>query len=520
MDYSSGKLIFIFLIAAALAAVFALLLARRYRSTMQRLMSAPAVVGDVSLAPSTRPVETPASLSWADNRRSGLRTAALLVLLSALISFSGAWLFLSVVMAAEQAFSPVRLVTLGLLNLWPVLPSLGLLWRWSRARVLGALALWFVASLALLSWRTIEAQPLSALLIYLGVEIGPPMLLIGLLCMGGATRAIAPWLLPLLLGLVWASNAGIDLLAWIVDERPGWLMALPVPIPAPVILAAFAIAPWLVAWWPAKWLGRALAAAYARRWLSELLVLFTATWGIVLLMRALGAAGDMGLGAAVLLLPLAWIPLVMALASRLRQTAGRPPTLLVLRVFQRDAQVQALFDDVVERWRLSGNTVLIAGTDLVERTIDAGDIFDFLEGRLEERFIRHPAEIEARIAAFEFGPDAEGRHRINEVYCHDTTWQAALDALVATSDVVLMDLRGFKTYNRGCRHELGVLAHAPSLARVIVLTDGDTDRDDARAAAAGAPDGRFWWVDTAHSNRAKRREVLQALFVAGTGRDR
>ena len=37
-------------------------------------------------------------------------------------------------------------------------------------------------------------------------------------------------------------------------------------------------------------------------------MLFTAVWGIVLLMRALGAGGDMGLAGAVMLLPLAWVP--------------------------------------------------------------------------------------------------------------------------------------------------------------------------------------------------------------------
>ena len=188
----------------------------------------------------------------------------------------------------------------------------------------------------------------------------------------------------------------------------------------------------------------------------------------------------------------------------------------MLRVFQRDAQVQALFDDVVERWRLTGNTVLIAGTDLVERTIDASDIFSFIDGRLGERFIRHPAEVNARVAGFDLQRDADGRHRINEVYCHDSTWQQALDALVAGSDVVLMDLRSFKTHNRGCRHELGVLARAPRLGRVVVLTDGDTDRGEAAAATAGAPPGRFVWIDSARVNAAKRREVLAALFVADT----
>jgi hypothetical protein len=292
---------------------------------------------------------------------------------------------------------------------------------------------------------------------------------------------------------------------------------VPERIEAGQVMLFFALAPWLVAWWPAKWLGRMLAAAYARRWLSELLVLFTAVWGIVLLLRTLAASHDMGMAAAVMLLPLAWIPAVTLLARR--RGAGRPPTLLVLRVFQRDAQVQALFDDVIERWRLSGNTVLIAGTDLVERTLDAGDIFAFLDGRLAERFVRRPVEVAPRLAAFELEPDAEGRHRVNEIYCHDSTWQQALDALVAIADVVLMDLRSFKAHNRGCRHELGVLARAPRLARVVVLTDGQTALAQARADAAQAPAGRFTWIDGTRIDAARRRALLATLFVADTAVD-
>lgn len=516
MDYSTGKLAFIFIVATLLAAGFALLLARRYRHTMRMLMSAPVDAAASGAVVQLAAPGAPSRTVLADNRRAGWRVTVLLVGMSALISFSSAWLFLSVAMAKENAFSPARLVVLGLLNLWPVIPALGLLWRWSRMRLLGALALWFVASLALMIWRAIEAQPLSTMLLYLGSEIGVPMLFIAALCLGGATRAIAPWLLPLMLVLVWASIAGVDLLAWIVTSRSDWLRALPAWLNAYVVMLLFIVAPWLIAWWPARQLGRALGAAYTRKWLSELIVLFTAVWGIVLLMRALGAGGDLGLGAAVMLLPLAWVPIAMVIAGRLGTPEGRPPTLLVLRVFQRDAQVQALFDDVVERWRLTGNTVLIAGTDLIERTLDASDIFTFIDGRLAERFIRHPAEVNARVAGFDLQRDADGRHRINEVYCHDSTWQQALDTLVAGSDVVLMDLRSFKTHNRGCRHELGVLARAPRLGRVVVLTDGDTDRDEAAAATAGAPPGRFVWIDSARVDAAKRREVLAALFVADT----
>ncbi len=518
-DNASGKLLFIVLAAAALAALAAWLVARSYRAAMKRLMSlpAPAAAGaDASRGPSLPALPgPPAAVTLADNQRAARRVALLLVGLSALVSASGAALFLGVAMAQENMLTPGRLLTLTAINLWPVIPALGLLWRWSRTRVLGALALWFIGAMALIAWRSIEPQPLASTLAYLAFEIGMPMLLIAALCLGGATRAVAPWLMPLLMLLMATSVAGTDLLGWIVEARPQWLMALPEGVEAQQVLLFFVLAPWLVAWWPAKWMGRALAAAYSRRWLSELMVLFTAVWGIVLLLRALGAWQDMGLASASMLLPLAWIPVVTLLARR-RPSPGRPPTLLVLRVFQRDAQVQALFDRVIERWRATGNTVLIAGTDLVERTLDAGDIFDFLDGRLAERFVRDSTEVAPRIAAFELEPDAEGRHRVNEVYCHDSTWQQALDALVAASDVVLMDLRSFKAHNRGCRHELGVLARAPRLARVVVLTDGDTALAQARDDAAMAPAGRFVWIDGSRIDAARQREVLAALFVADT----
>ena len=46
------------------------------------------------------------------------------------------------------------------------------------------------------------------------------------------------------------------------------------------------------------------------------------------------------------------------------------------------------------------------------------------------------AEVNARVAGFDLQRDADGRHRINEVYCHDSTWQQALDAHEAEVDQV------------------------------------------------------------------------------------
>jgi hypothetical protein len=108
--------------------------------------------------------------------------------------------------------------------------------------------------------------------------------------------------------------------------------------------------------------------------------------------------------------------------------------------------------------------------------------------------------------------DADGRFRVNECYCHDTTWQEALRALVQRSDVVLMDLRGFKAHNAGCRFELAALSEAPRLQRVVVLSDAQTDRAAADASIAPGAAGRFTWLDASHIDRAKRHEVLAQLF--------
>lgn len=240
-----------------------------------------------------------------------------------------------------------------------------------------------------------------------------------------------------------------------VERRSPWLLNLPSWLGANTVIALFALAPWLLAGWPLQWLGRALARVDARKWLSELMVLFTAVWAISLLTQALTSASSRGLFGLGMLLPLLWVPLAMAaslaLARRRIAPRGRPPTLLVLRVFQHDAQMQALFHHVIERWRLTGNTVLIAGTDLADRTLGADDIFTFLDGGLAQRFIHTPADV------------------------------------------------------------------APRLARVVVLTDAQTDQAAATAAAAGAPPDRFDWLDVARVARTGARErlaVLQSLFVS------
>lgn len=519
MEMLPAKLMFVFIVALLLSSAASMWTAWRYRAAMRRLMSAPgpttphaAAAAVAVAADDATALAPPEPVSLRDNQRAALRLALVLIGVSFLIGVSAASLWYAIVFPGE-AFAVRRVAVVALVDLWPAIPAIGLIWRWSTWRVLLVLAAWVLLCFAVALWRSIEPQPLQ-LAVYLASEVGVPMVLVALLCLGNAARAVAPWLLLPFAALAGASVLGTELLGVLVTQRSPVLLWLVSWLDAHLAMALFALLPWLLAWWPLRWLGRALGRAYARKWLSELLVLFTAVWTVALLTKALTAADAAGPIAIALLLPLLWIPLVVAIDQRLRRRPGGAPTLLVLRVFQRDAQVQDLFDHVIERWRLSGNTVLIAGTDLADRTLDADDIFTFLDGGLAARFIRTSADVAPRLAAFDMARDADGRFRVNECYCHDTTWQDALHALVQRSDVVLMDLRSFGAHNAGCRYELGALAQSKRALRVIVLTDGQTDRAAATDAVAHAPPGRFTWLDTARIDAHKRAEVLARLFGA------
>jgi hypothetical protein len=85
---------------------------------------------------------------------------------------------------------------------------------------------------------------------------------------------------------------------------------------------------------------------------------------------------------------------------------------------------------------------------------------------------------------------------------------------VRQSDVVLMDLRGFRAHNAGCRYELGTLAQSTRALRVVVLADGQTDRAAAGEAIGAQGGERFVWLDATRIDARKRREVLALLFGA------
>ena len=514
---ASGKILFLLIVATLLALLGAWIVARSYRASMKRLMKMPLAAPSTATAPESVPgypsrATAPAPVTLAENRNAHVRLLAAFLALTLVIALTRT---LITQVIADGPITLKTVATLGAAYAWPVLPVIAVIGRWSRPRFVGAMLAWFVLAVLLLSWRTNENVSFAMVFKWMLFDTGLPLIVVTALCLGGASRAVGPWLAPLFIVLSGSSQLGVDLLAAMVEDYSPIVRWLASWLNATLAIVLFALLPWLIAWWPARALGRWLAQAYRQRQVSELFYLFTAVWVIALIGPALGAIGDLGWGALVCFLPLLWIPLGATLMQRFAAPAiaGRPPTLLVLRVFQQDANVQDLFDHVIERWRLTGNTVLIAGTDLVDRTIDADDIFTFIDGRLGERFIRSPADVPRRLAEFEWRPDVEGRYRVNECYCHDTTWQDALAELLRVSDVVLMDLRNFVAANKGCLYELETLSSAPGLSHVVVLVNDTTELAAAQAATKNAPAGRFVWLAQQGPKPPATEQVLAPLLA-------
>ncbi|MBT0963668.1 hypothetical protein [Denitromonas iodatirespirans] len=513
MGNLDGQLLSGLLLSLLIAAATAWWLAGRYRRAMLRLMTAPPPQRDAAPAPRPAPPSAatgPAHFDLGLNRRQNRRLALLLVVISTLIGLStGAFELL--VVHTDPGFGLQRCLILGAVYSWPVIPTLGLLWRWSLWRTMAAVLAYLLCLLPIILLGSNAEQTMAMVSGWLASTTVLPLLSLLGLTASGRIRAIAPLLFPAAMVLVGASLLGLGWAATLVDAPPPALLALLDAIGAIPTLLLFIVAPWAIGIWPVIGILRLIAGAYRRKRFSELAYLVGLFWAVVLIAMALPGTHSAGLAAFGILAVWLWVPLGFALARPWLAPSAPPPTLLVLRVFQRDAAVEALFDAVTERWRATGNTVLIAGTDLLGHTLDADDLFVFLSRRLGERFIQRPEDIPRRLADFDLGADHDGRYRINECYCGDATWQGALQALVARSHAVLMDLRDFRAENGGCRFELGELARAHHLQQVVILFNAHTDRATAEADLGEAA-GRVHWVDMSRPRRRTGRAVLAALL--------
>lgn len=249
------------------------------------------------------------------------------------------------------------------------------------------------------------------------------------------------------------------------------------------VVAAFATGLWLS--------GRlldGLARLITRGWLSDLSVV--AFSGVVLITGIMALAADGPRATAQVQLAL-WAGWTLAVIGVYAWVLRRQPLprhgrrLLVLRVFSPDRRAERLLDALQARWLLAGPVLQIGGPDLVKLNLDIHEVIAFVNFRLHELF--QPAAVPAELLArsLDLGLDHEGRFRVNELFCFDTSWKAVVEQLLSLADVVLLDLRGFGPARGGTAHEVERLADRGLLPRTVVVFDAHTDWPEFQRRVAG-----------------------------------
>ena len=118
---------------------------------------------------------------------------------------------------------------------------------------------------------------------------------------------------------------------------------------------------------------------------------------------------------------------------------------------------------------------LIVGPDVALRTVSARMLEAFLRDRTDRLFLNTAEEVEQRLSRLDSRLEGDARFPLNELYCRGDTWQLAVKRLAPTSDVILMDLRGFTRNRLGCVYELTEVIRLVALERIVILTNGETD---------------------------------------------
>jgi hypothetical protein len=245
----------------------------------------------------------------------------------------------------------------------------------------------------------------------------------------------------------------------------------------PVAFVAFATAMVLGLWLALLALGR-LERLVEHGWLSDISLVAGAGFASVAALLML-LADDPQTGASTKgLLYAGWLGLSLsayAAALVLQPCPRMARSLLMLRVFSRDARAERLLDALQSRWRLAGPVLEIGGPDLAKLNLDLREFIMFVTLRVHE--LLHPRGVpEAEfIASLDLAADREGRFRVDEVFCFDSSWHAMVERLIGLSDVVLLDLRGFDDKRSGTTHELVRLAALGRLGRVVAVHDSRTD---------------------------------------------
>jgi hypothetical protein len=533
----TGKLPFYLSLAAALTFPIALAVLRLYARAVRRSMrsqahsvpTAPRATDAAAIdgsrmgahAATLRDLAEPSVNAAADTLfarlLAGPRRAALV--------YAGAGLGYGVVMAASRLLAdglqilPVRFLFLVWVFSWPVVLTIGIVAVTTRRVKAMMTVAYFLGLMAIGAFAMSRSPDLTWPQVFLPWVLSDlPATLLLLTFLSRKVRAVGPLILVfMLLALI-----GSDVLLSVVGSRDRYLHAvLEVTSPlglggtgtfiAMMVLGFLMFAVW--GWIALVWIGR----RYQAKKISDESVTVDAVWMLFGLVQSMDLVfggplwmfGGLAAFAAYKLLGRLGFWWLGAETSRLQAR----PILLVLRSFSIGSDSERLFDIVGGYWRRIGSIQMIAGVDLVSRTVEPHEFLAFVSGRLSRRFIDGEDSLNHRMSERDIAADRDRRFRVNEFFCYDDTWKTVLSRLVHDSDVVMMDLRGFSRHNAGCIFELHELARLVPLERVVFVVDRRTDETLLAETLGGHSAGVFRMNSMAG---IRIRQLLRAVAVAAT----
>jgi hypothetical protein len=370
-----------------------------------------------------------------------------------------------------QVLEPRHLVTFGIAFAWPlILTALYIVSprrRWQAGLVISYWTVFFI-SVSYAGMTTETVMP------FIVSNIGGTIAAI--VVRVRRIRAVAPLIgaFLTLLGVpaIFALGVVVSLADW--EASSGGLgLALSLLVLLALVVLVLAGGPY-GGWLTLRWLGR----WYAEKRTSDQTITMAAIWLIFAGVHGATIAYDdmrwMSIGLLAFAMFLAGITAGFRVLRR-RSDRSPGPRLLVLRVFALGRRSRRLFDRLTSRWRHIGSVQLIAGPDLASSTVEPHEFFDFLRRRLSSRFLDSHQSIESALTDLDVAPDHDGRYRITDFFCRDTSWRTVFRRLAEGADVVLMDLRGFSSENCGCTYELGELLNLVPIDRIAIVIDHHTD---------------------------------------------
>ncbi len=411
----------------------------------------------------------------ASRSRRRLASAYLVAGIAYAVVMSTPWMI-----TAGDGFLPIRGMWFLVVFSWPTLLTMLLVYAVTRRQALRLLGVYLLlVALVAVTALALSTDLTPGQLVYLWCFANlPGSLLLGLvLCR--PLRAIS----PLVMAFAVLAFTGAALLVTLAGGSDSFLRLLvslvaPLGLGAVTVFIAMHLAGFLLLGWLGWHLLRRLGRAYEDKRFSTRALAVNAVWMLFAVLHCFTLSFEgwawifTGIVAYMAFL---FVFRFMCKRLALDRSAHKAHSLLLLRVFALGGRSRSLYDQLAARWLRVGPIDLIAGPDLATATVETHEILAFSAGKLDSLFLDNNEALEDSLVRRDRSPDPDGQFRVNEFFCRNHVWRAAVRRLAREDDVVLMDLRSFSEVHGGCRWELQQLLSIVSLRRVLLLVDASTD---------------------------------------------